>query len=119
MRRDTDRVAHECHDTHKELQCTEGRNADLCHKIRDCENALGNMEACLCDVRRDVECLRQQNANSCRLNEDILGEREALARHAKVLEAQNADLSKELDGFVHTDELLRSQLDRRSRVHGI
>jgi len=46
-------------------------------------------------------------------------EKEALERHAQVLQVQNEDLTGELDRFVQTDELLRSQLDRRSRVFGL
>jgi len=98
---------------------TEGRNADLCHNIRDCEGALKNLEAHLYETRRDVDAQRHCNQQNRRLNDDLLHEREALQRHAGVLEAQNTDLSKELDRFVQTDELLRSQLDRRNRVHGI
>lgn len=48
-----------------------------------------------------------------------MNEKNALERHAKVLEAQNSDLTSELDRFVQTDELLRTQLDRRSRVQGM
>lgn len=39
-----------------------------------------------------------------------------MENHIKVLTQQNHDLTCELDRFVHTDELLRQQLDRRCRV---
>jgi len=77
------------------------------------------MEHSLFESRREIDCLRAANQQSGRLNDDLLHERESLGRHSKVLEDQNADLSQELDKFVQTDELLRSQLDRRQRVHGI
>jgi hypothetical protein len=54
-----------------------------------------------------------------RVQDDCLNEREALERHARILEGQNADLTAELDRFVQTDELLRTQLDRRSRIQGL
>jgi len=43
-------------------------------------------------------------------------EKDALERHSRVLLGQNDDLTKELERFVNTDEVLRQQLDRRGRV---
>lgn len=34
-----------------------------------------------------------------------------------MLQIQNDDLTAELDRFVEQDEILRTQLDRRARVH--
>jgi len=48
---------------------------------------------------------------------DYLAEKEALERHSRVLLGQNDDLTKELERFVNTDEVLRQQLDRRGRVY--
>lgn len=45
-----------------------------------------------------------------------LQEKEALERHSRVLLGQNDDLTRELERFVNTDEVLRQQLDRRARV---
>jgi len=45
-----------------------------------------------------------------------LTEKDALERHSRVLLGQNDDLTKELERFVNTDEVLRQQLDRRGRV---
>lgn len=107
LKRETDRVNHECHDINRELSCTEKRNSDLTHRIGNAEKALNNLEHGLCDVKKDIDCQRNQNTNARRLNEDLHHEREAIGRHASVLEHQNTDLSKELDHFVHTDEVLR------------
>lgn len=49
----------------------------------------------------------------------MLHEKDALERHAHVLQVQNEDLTGELDRFVQTDEQLRTQLDRRARVMGM
>lgn len=76
-------------------------------------------EEALFICRRDVECQRNLNGQNRRGNEDLLAEKDALERHAQVLQAQNDDLTTELDRFVQTDEILRTQLDRRSRVHGL
>lgn len=48
---------------------------------------------------------------------DYLAEKEALERHSRILLGQNDDLTKELERFVNTDEILRQQLDRRGRVY--
>jgi hypothetical protein len=47
---------------------------------------------------------------------DYMSEKEALDRHSRILLGQNDDLTKELERFVNTDEVLRTQLDRRARV---
>lgn len=70
-------------------------------------------------TRRDVECQRSLNVQNTRCADDLLAEKEALERHAYVLQVQNEDLTAELDRFVQTDEVLRNQLDRRQRVFGI
>ena len=40
-----------------------------------------------------------------------------MERHSRILLGQNDDLTKELERFVNTDEVLRQQLDRRGRVY--
>jgi len=50
---------------------------------------------------------------------DYLAEKEALERHSRILLGQNDDLTKELERFVNTDEMLRQQLDRRGRVYNM
>ena len=50
---------------------------------------------------------------------DNLAEKDALERHSRILLGQNDDLTKELERFVNTDEVLRQQLDRRGRVMNI
>jgi len=47
---------------------------------------------------------------------DFTQEKEAMERHSRILLGQNDDLTKELERFVNTDEVLRQQLDRRGRV---
>ena len=41
----------------------------------------------------------------------------ALQNHADLLAMQNNDLQKELDEFVMTDEIIRTGLDRKTRVN--
>lgn len=60
-RRDHDRLQAECHDAHKELQNTEGRNTDLSHSIRDIESKLTSLEEHLHGCRRDIDIQRTAN----------------------------------------------------------
>lgn len=82
LRRDHDRFQTECHDAHKELQCTEGRNTDMSHSIRDVEAKLASLEDHLHASRRDIETQRNANQGNKRCFEDLAGEKEALQRHA-------------------------------------
>lgn len=88
-------------------------------QLRDTELRLKEREEALYACRREVEnqrCLQSQN-RTC--NGDLLAEKEALEKHSHVLQCQNHDLTVELDRFCQTDEVLRSQLDRRTRVNGL
>jgi len=119
LRRDNERVAAENYDLRKEVDFQEGRNADVSVQIRDSELRLKEREDTLFAVRRDVESLRITANQNRTDNGDLAAERDALEKHAQWLQGQNADLANELERFVQTDEVLRGQLDRRSRVHGL
>lgn len=41
-------------------------------------------------------------------NIDLLNEKDALEKHAQVLQQQNDDITRELDKFCETDEYVRS-----------
>lgn len=119
LRRDNERVAAENFDLRKEVEFQEGRNADVSVQIRDTEVRLKEKEEALFVCRRDVESQRLLNQQNRQSNSDNLAEKEALEKHAACLQAQNGDLTQELDRFCQTDEVLRQQLDRRSRVYGL
>ena len=119
LRRDNDRVSAENYDLRKEVDFQEGRNADVSVQIRDTEMRLKEKEDNLFASRRDIEGLRIQSSQGRTDNADMLAEREALEKHAGCLQNQNDDLTKELERFCQTDEVLRGQLDRRTRVYGL
>lgn len=119
LRRDNERVAAENHDLRKEVEFQEGRNADVNVQIRDTDVRLKEKEEALFVCRRDVEGQRLMNQQNRNANNDGLAEKEALEKHAACLQHQNCDLTQELDRFCQTDEVLRQQLDRRSRVYGM
>lgn len=70
-------------------------------------------------MRKDIDAQKYQNASQRDSNVELLNEKDALEKHAAVLQGQNQDITRELDKFVETDEMVRSQLDRRGRVYGI
>ena len=72
-----------------------------------------NLYAC----KKDIENQQYVNTNLRTDLNDYLAEKEALERHSRILLGQNDDLTKELERFVNTDEMLRQQLDRRTRVY--
>lgn len=67
-------------------------------------------------VKKDIESNQFTNSNMRGDLNNHLSEKDALERHSRILLGQNDDLTKELERFVNTDEVLRQQLDRRSRV---
>jgi len=68
-------------------------------------------------VKKDIENMGFTNSNMRNDLNDYMAEKEALERHSRILLGQNDDLTKELERFVNTDEVLRQQLDRRARVY--
>lgn len=119
LRRDNDKSTAENYDLRKEIDFTEGRNADVSIQIRDAELRLKEKEEALYITRREVEGLRVTASQGRNDNDELLAQKEALERHAAVLQGQNADLTTELERFCQTDEILRNQLDRRGRVYGL
>ena len=108
MRRDNEKSTAENYDLRKEIDFQEGRNADISIQIRDTEMRLKEKEEGLFMTRREVESLRVTSSQGRNDNDDLLAQKEALERHAAVLQGQNADLTTELDRFCQTDEVLRS-----------
>jgi hypothetical protein len=70
-------------------------------------------------MRKDLDSQKFSNSTFRDTNVDLLNEKDALEKHAQVLQLQNQDITRELDKFCETDEVVRSQLDRRGRVYGI
>lgn len=64
-------------------------------------------EESLYACKKDIENLKYTNDNMRRDLNDYLSEKDALERHSRILLGQNDDLTKELERFVNTDEVLR------------
>lgn len=69
--------------------------------------------------RKDLEQSKINNSVLRGQNVDNLAEKDALEKHAQVVQLQNDDITRELDKFCEMDEYVRNQLDRRSRVLGL
>lgn len=119
MRKDAERITAENFITRKEGEVSGSRNTDLACQIRAAEERMREKEIALAQARHDIERQRLLQAAQGNNSEDLHAQKEALERHAQVLNSQNMDLTGELERFCKTDEMLRSQLDRRQRVHGI
>lgn len=116
LRRDVDRVSADCYDLRKNIEGTESRNADLGSNIRSQDIQCKEKEDNLYGIKKDIENMSYTNGNMRGDLNDYMQEKEALERHSRILLGQNDDLTKELERFVNTDEVLRQQLDRRGRV---
>ena len=107
MRRDVDRVSADCYDLRKNIEGTEARNADLNGQIRSLDVQNQDRESNLYGIRKDIENEQIRNSQQRGDLNDYLAEKDALERHSRILLGQNDDLTKELERFVNTDEVLR------------
>lgn len=106
----------DCYDLKKHIEGVEVRNVDLGSQLRATDIKIKERDEDLYAVKRDIDCQVATNTNMRADMDAQLQEKDALERHSRVLLGQNDDLTKELERFVNTDEVLRQQLDRRNRV---
>ena len=66
---------------------------------------------------RELEAVRSSNEQLLETGHCFKQELHALQNHADILALQNNDLQKELDEFVLTDDIIKTGLDRKQRVH--
>ena len=88
-------------------------------QVRELEARLKDREDQLFLQRKDLEQSKVTNGALRGQNVDNLAEKDALEKHAQVVQLQNDDITRELDKFCEMDEYVRNQLDRRSRVLGL
>lgn len=67
----------------------------------------------------DLEAVNYSNQALMDRNLDLKAEYEALQKHSSLLTQQNKDLQRELDSFVETDDIVRRNLDRKTKVDEI
>lgn len=70
-------------------------------------------------ARRELEKVKGNHEQLLKGNWQINEELNALKDHAELLENQNTSLNNELENIVDTDQVVRKELDRKSRVEYI
>jgi hypothetical protein len=119
LRRDTDKQVADLYELRKDNEFQAARNLDISTQIRELEARLKDREDTLFLQRKDLEANKHTNATLRTHNVENLAEKDALEKHAQVVQIQNEDITRELDKFCEMDEYVRNQLDRRSRVLGL
>ena len=114
-----DKVQAEIYDLRKEIDYNTVRNNDIQQQIRDLEFRVKDKDDQVYAQRKELDSQKYTNSSQRDSNIELLNEKDALEKHAAVLQQQNQDITRELDKFCETDEYVRSQLDRRGRVFGI
>jgi len=102
-----DRVSTDCYDLRKHIEGCESKNVDLSGQIRTTDIKIKERDEDLYVAKRDIEGQVVTNSNMRADMNSNMQEKEALERHSRVLLGQNDDLTRELERFVNTDEVLR------------
>ena len=119
LRRDGDKTSTDNYELRKENEFAGARNMDMTAQVRELEARLKDREDQLFLQRKDLEQSKVTNGALRGQNVNNLAEKDALEKHAQVVQLQNDDITRELDKFCEMDEYVRNQLDRRSRVLGL
>lgn len=119
LRRDGDKQTTDLYELRKENEFQGARNLDMSAQLRELEARLKDREDSLFLQRKDLDANKYGNASLRAHNVDNLAEKDALEKHAQVLQLQNDEITRELDKFCEMDEYVRNQLDRRSRVQNM
>ena len=119
LRRDGDKTSTDNYELRKENEFAAARNLDMAAQVRELEARLKDRDDQLFLQRKDLEQSKVTNGVLRGQNVDNLAEKDALEKHAQVVQLQNDDITRELDKFCEMDEYVRNQLDRRSRVLGL
>ena len=90
--------------------------AALREQLGEMEMRVRSKEGKIDDLRKSLTSMRVTASTIREQAEDLAAEREALERHARVLESQNMELNDELGAFAYSEEVVRSHLSRRDRV---
>ncbi len=92
------------------------RLVEISSGVKDLEIKIRLREEQILQMRKELEGARYSNSALLDNNSNLQAEIDALNNHIRVLQAQNEDLTKELDHFVEANEIIRQRLDRKTRV---
>lgn len=94
-----------------------GRAKDFKNTMKFAEQKYAGLSGELICLGRELDAVHGSNDELAEINNGLKQELYALQNHADLLALQNADLQKELDEFVLTDDIIRNGLDRKGRVY--
>lgn len=95
------------------------RGKDLQAVENDLKMKLKQREEDINALRYEIEQLKQSNQKYIEDSQELHTEIEALNKHMALLNQQNFELSKELEKFIETDEIVRRSLNRKGKVEDI
>jgi peptidoglycan hydrolase CwlO-like protein len=70
-------------------------------------------------MRRELEQSKHNNGVLLESNANLQVEIDSMNNHIRVVSHQNDELTREIDQFVHANEMIRQKLDRKPRVDEI
>ena len=92
---------------------------ELAGSIKELEVRIRQKEDQLMYMRKELEGARYSNQALLENNANLQVEIDSMNNHIRVVSNQNDELTKEIDQFVTSNEVIRQRLDRKNRVDEI
>jgi chromosome segregation ATPase len=106
-------------DLQKRIDTESSRNIELTTSIKELEAKIRAKEDQIMFMRKELEGARYSNSALLDNNSNLQVEIDSLNNHIRVITIQNEELTRELDQFVETDDIVRRNLDRKDKVYQI
>lgn len=100
-----------------EYEYMQGKDASM--KFQESEVAFNKLDQDEKSIGYEIDRLKQHSDQMLKDQADLQSEIDALDRHMANLNNQNYSLQKELEEFVHADDAVRMNLDRKMKVENI
>ena len=100
-----------------EYEYMQGKDASM--KFQECEVAYNKLDQDEKSTGYEIDRLKQHSDQMLKDQAELQSEIDALDRHMANLNNQNYSLQKELEEFVHADDAVRMNLDRKLKVENI
>ncbi len=95
------------------------QNVELASQIKEVELRVRQADDHLMYMRRELDQSKHNNGVLLESNANLQVEIDSMNNHIRVVSHQNDELTREIDQFVHANEIIRQKLDRRPRVDEI
>jgi len=103
-------------DIQKRIDMEGSQNVDLASQIKEIELRVRQADDHLMYMRRELEQSKHNNGVLLESNANLQVEIDSMNNHIRVVSHQNDELTREIDQFVHANEMIRQKLDRKPRV---